>query len=141
MNLQCCFYACRIANSKSSIKLAKRQLWQPTKESFSHSGTMAKKKQLKTGRQMQSPDWCLLGVSLPRAWQHKKKTPSYAKVCRRCATLTMNLALRQRQNKAKARPGYNPVFGPGMKANWFSNSGCGTGVQSQSTTSSRRLLF
>jgi len=61
--------------------------------------------------------------------------------CRRCATLTMNLALRQRQNKAKARPGYNPVFGPGMKANWFSNSGCGTGVQSQSTTSSRRLLF
>jgi len=159
MNLQCCFYACRIANSKSSIKLAKRQLWQPTKESFSHSGTMAKKKTTKNGK-TNAISWLLSpgrvfteGVATQKKKKLGKKKNSQLRqslqlfclmtkvCCRRCATLTMNLALRQRQNKAKARPGYNPVFGPGMKANWFSNSGCGTGVQSQSTTSSRRLLF
>jgi len=72
MNLQCCFYACRIANSKSSIKLAKRQLRhlrQPTKESFSHSGISFSFFIFGPGRQMQSPDCCLLGVSFPRAWQ------------------------------------------------------------------------
>jgi len=131
----------------------------PPKSHSVTQGPWRKKKQLKSGK-TNAISWLVSpgrvfteGVATQKKKKLGKKKNSQLRqslqlfclmtkvCCRRCATLTMNLALRQRQNKAKARPGYNPVFGPGMKANWFSNSGCGTGVQSQSTTSSRRLLF
>lgn len=96
MNLQCCFYACRIANSKSSIKLAKRQLRhlrQPTKESFSHSGISFSSFFFFLVREdkcnlLTAVSWaCPFRGRGKQYWEHKKKKEENLAVTPKFATL------------------------------------------------------